>query len=111
MPKRIRALKANISSECINPIHAYIKNGKLKIEFEEYANINWEKLDLTVKTRDTIYQIPISEFEISYTDPYGYIKNSYSLRLPSNKEAKFFLKKQVKPKRRTFWQRLGDIFR
>jgi hypothetical protein len=109
LPKTVRPVGSKLADSCI-ALAATFRKDTLRAEFHEYARVNWKSLTLAIKTRDTMYQIPMSAFEIISERVYG--AGLYVLKLPEDREGIYFPKKQVAvKKRRTFWQRLFDLFR
>jgi len=109
LPKMVRLVTAKLADTCI-AITALFRKDTLRANFHEYARVNWQSLTLAVKTRDTLYQIPMSAFEIISERVYG--AGLYVLKLPEDRVGTYFPKKQkAVKKRRTFWQRLFDLFR
>lgn len=111
LPKTIKPLKSLLTDKCIKLSPTY-ENDTLRVKFDTDALISWEELNLSIKTRDTVYSFPLSDFdEISkveysggiYTLAFGEHQNKLN-EIPETK-------KEPAKKSRTFWQRIGDLFR
>ncbi len=111
LPKNIRPIKASLMDKCIT-VPAEFKKDTLRVEFNRDAQIYWQQLNLSIKTRDAIYSIPMSDFDEISKEKYSggiytlaFRESQNNLNIIPNTE------KQPAKKRRTFWQRIGDFFR
>lgn len=111
LPKTIKPLKASLINECIT-LSTIFKNDTLRAEFDTDALISWDQLNLSIKTRDTIYNLPMSDFDIISKEEYS--GGIYTLAFGEHQNILNEIpetKKEPAKKRRTFWQRIGDFFR
>ncbi|OYU83044.1 MAG: hypothetical protein CFE24_13055 [Flavobacterium sp. BFFFF2] len=108
VPNVIRPLKASLVSECIT-IPAGCEKDTVTLNYSSYAPIDWSALNLKIKTRDTVFQVPMSEFEV--VSKINYSDGLYILRHRGNWQGFFKPKEDIPEKRRTFWQRVLDLFR
>ncbi len=111
LPKTIKPLKASLINECIT-LSTTFKNDTLRAEFDTDALISWDQLNLSIKTRDTVYSLPMSDFEeISKEEYSGGIYTLAFREYQNSLNVMPKTKKLPEKKRRTFWQRIGDLFR
>lgn len=111
LPKTIKPIKASLVNECVT-LSTIFKNDTLRTEFDTDALIAWEQLNISIKTRDTVYSLPMSDFEQISKEEYSGGIYTLAFREYQN-NLNVIPKTNAKPvkKRRTFWQRIGDLFR
>ena len=111
LPKNIKPIKSLLTDKCVTLTPTY-ENDTLKVKFDTDGLINWNQLNLSIKTRDTIYNLPMSDFdEISKEVYSGGIYTLAFREYQNNQNEIPETKKETAKKRRTFWQRIGDFFR
>jgi hypothetical protein len=111
LPKEIKPIKASLFNECIS-LYATYKKDTLRVEYDTDASIAWEQLNLSIKTRDTVYSFPMSDFDEILKEEYS--GGIYTLAIGEQQNNLNEIPETVKEPakiRRTFWQRIGDLFR
>jgi hypothetical protein len=108
VPNDIRPLKASLVDACLT-VPAVFKKDTVLVEMSPYTEFHWSQLNLKIKTRDTICEIPMSEFE--EVAKINYSAGLYILRHRNNWPPALYPKPAMPEKRRTFWQRILDLFR
>ena len=62
LPKNIKPIKSLLTDKCVTLTPTY-ENDTLRVKFDTDGLINWNQLNLSIKTRDTIYNLPMSDFD------------------------------------------------